>query len=314
VKVVEGAASGLGRIAVTVGSFDGVHAGHRAILDRLCALARAHGARTVVVTFDPHPREFFRPESAPPLLTTPEERERLLARAGVDILVRLRFGAELADTPAEEFVTNVLLSMGEVVGIVAGYDFHFGRDRRGDPRVLAALAAERGIAFEEVAPGAVAGTVVKSTRIREAVAEGDLDLAQQLLGRPYSVGGTVVHGAGRGRGLGFSTANLELANPRKLLPPDGVYAVRVTIEASNEESAERFEGVGNLGLRPTFGGGERLLEAHLFDTQRDLYGAQITVDFIARLRPEQKFESPESLIAQIQRDITTARRILSRTP
>jgi riboflavin kinase / FMN adenylyltransferase len=314
VRVVEGPAERLGRIAVTVGSFDGVHAGHRAILDRLCKLARAHDARTVVVTFDPHPREFFRPESAPPLLTTPAERERLLARNGVDILVRLRFGSELADTPAEEFVTNILLSMGEVVGIVAGYDFHFGKDRRGDPRVLATLAAERGIAFEEVAPGAVGGTVVKSTRIREAVAAGDLDLARELLGRPYSVGGTVVQGAGRGRGLGFSTANLELANPRKLLPPDGVYAVRVAIEGSNDEGVERFEGVANLGRRPTFGGGDRLLEAHLFDTTRDLYGTDITVEFIARLRPEQKFDGPESLIAQINRDVTAARALLSRTP
>ncbi|MFN0150183.1 MAG: bifunctional riboflavin kinase/FAD synthetase [bacterium] len=298
----------LGRVALTIGSFDGVHLGHRAILDRLARAAREHDAERAVITFDPHPREFFKPESAPPLLTTLDERARLLSEAGIGALVRLRFDAETADTSAEDFVSRVLLSMGEIVAIVVGYDFRFGKGRSGDAALLARLGARHGFEFAEVEAAAVGETVVKSTAIREAVASGDLDRARALLGRPYFMSGEVVHGAGRGREIGFSTANVALSQSRKLLPPDGVYAVRVTRESS--AAAPSSPGVANLGKRPTFGGGARLLEAHLLDGGRDLYGERIVVEFIARLREERAFESQSALAAQIGEDVVRARTIL----
>ncbi len=313
-RVVEIARAGdahradLGRVAVSIGSFDGVHLGHRAILDRLVRAAREHDAQSAVITFDPHPREFFRRDSAPPLLTTLEERARLLAEAGIGALVRLRFDAETADTSAEDFVSRVLLSMGEVVAIVVGYDFRFGKGRAGDAALLARLAARHGFEFAEVGPAAVGDTVVKSTAIREAVASGNLDRARSLLGRAYFMSGEVVHGVGRGREIGFSTANVELPQSRKLLPPDGVYAVRVTRESAAD--APSSPGVANLGTRPTFGGGARLLEAHLLDGARDLYGERIVVEFIARLRDERAFESQSALAAQIGEDVARARAIL----
>lgn len=304
----DAARADLGRVALTIGSFDGVHLGHRAILNRLARVARAHGAQSAVVTFDPHPREFFRPESAPPLLTTLEERAGLLAEAGIGVLARLRFDAETADTPAEEFVTRTLLRMGEVAGIVVGYDFRFGKARGGDAALLVRLGAAHGFEFVEVGAASAGGTVVKSTVIREAVASGNLERARALLGRPYFVSGAVVHGAGRGRDIGFSTANVGLPSPRKLLPPDGVYAVRVAREAA--PGAAPSPGVANLGRRPTFGGGERVLEAHLLDGAGDLYGERIAVEFIARLRDERAFESQSALAAQIAEDVARARALL----
>jgi len=298
----------LGRVALTIGSFDGVHLGHRAILDALARVARESGARPAVVTFNPHPREFFRPESAPRLLTTLEERARLLAEAGIAALVRLRFDAKTADTPAEDFVTRILLPMGEIAGIVVGYDFRFGKGRGGDAALLAGLGARHGFAFEEIAAAAAGDTVVKSTVIREAVAAGNLDRARALLGRPYFMSGAVVAGAGRGRELGFSTANVELPHPRKLLPPDGVYAVRASRESA--AGGPPSPGVANLGTRPTFGGGARLLEVHFLDGARDLYGERIAVEFIARLREERAFESAEALVAQIGVDVARARALL----
>jgi riboflavin kinase/FMN adenylyltransferase len=268
------------------------------------------------VTFDPHPREFFNPGSAPPLLTTLEERERLLREFGIDLLARLRFDRRFADTSAVDFVRGTLLGMGDVAAMIVGYDFRFGKGREGNAALLARLAKEHGFHFEEMPPATAGGTIVKSTRIREAVAEGDLPLAATLLGRPYFVSGAVVHGAGRGRELGFATANLEPTPPRKLLPPDGVYAVRVAVEEAggSARAGERARGVANLGTRPTFGGGARLLEVHLLDGQRDLYGARVRVDLVARLREERKFDGKEALIAQISQDVERARALLAAEP
>jgi riboflavin kinase/FMN adenylyltransferase len=309
-KVVTAVDGSLGALAVTIGSFDGVHRGHRALLARLRERAAALGARTAVVTFEPHPREFFRPESAPRLLSTPEEREILLAEQGIDILVRLVFDAKTADTPAEEFVTGTILALGDVRAVVVGYDFRFGRGRAGDFALLERVARTRGVAAEEVGAAAHAGEIVKSTRIREAVAAGDLARAATLLGGPYLVSGEVVRGAGRGRSLGVSTANVATSDARKLLPPDGVYAVRAAVRGA--ASREGARAVANLGTRPTFGGGERVLEVHVLDGEHALYGATLSVAFLERLRDERRFESQEALVAQIARDVARAKEIFDR--
>jgi riboflavin kinase/FMN adenylyltransferase len=304
-EVREGAGARLGRIAVTIGSFDGVHRGHRRLLERLGAMARRHAARAAVLTFDPHPREVLAPGREPPLLTTPAERERLLEAAGVHLLVRLRFDAQVADTEAERFVAETLLPMGEVVGFVVGYDFRFGKGRRGDVALLESLGRARGFEVECVAAQADEAGAVKSTRVREAVAAGEMRAAAGLLGRPHFVTGRVVAGEARGRALGFRTANVAPPDPRKLLPPDGVYAVRVDVGAAGAPAAA--PGVANLGVRPTFGGGARVLEVHLLDGEWSLYSETVAVYFVERLRGEIAFEDGDALAAQIARDVACAR-------
>jgi len=311
VEILQGFDQRLGRIAVTLGSFDGVHVGHQRLLARLFAMARGHGARSAVLTFDPHPRAVITPGKEPPLLTTAPEREALLADAGVDLLVRLRFDASLADTEAADFIVMKVLPLGEVVGFVVGYDFHFGKRRGGNTALLRALGKEHGFLVEEVGEQAIGPVAVKSTRVRDAVARGDLAAAASLLGRPHLVSGRVVPGAGRGRELGFRTANVEIANPAKLLPPEGVYAVRVGGVARDGTPFEAG-GVANLGVRPTFGGGPRVLEVHVLGGERDLYEGEMTVRFIERLREERRFESPSALAAQIGEDVARARAVLAR--
>ncbi len=299
----------LGRIVLTLGSFDGVHRGHRRLLDRLIAMAERLRARSAVVTFDPHPREVLSPGSAPPLLTTPAERERLLDAAGIDLLVRLAFDASVADTLASDFVLGRLMPLGDVAGFVVGYDFHFGKGRGGNAELLASIGRERGFEVERVAAESDGTVEVKSTGIRELVSRGDLRAAERLLGHSYFARGRVVHGEGRGRTLGFRTANVEVPDSRKLLPPNGVYAVRASgEESSGDPFVER--GVANLGVRPTFGGGPRVLEVHLLDGERALYGREISVQFVERLRDEMRFETPEALAAQIGRDAERARGVL----
>jgi riboflavin kinase/FMN adenylyltransferase len=311
VEIRRGTDGPLERIAVTLGSFDGVHLGHRRLLARLVAMARRLGARSAVLTFDPHPRAVLTPGQEPPLLTTPPERELLLEEAGIDLIVRLRFDSDLAATSAEDFIVKRVLPLGDVVGFVVGYDFHFGKGRSGNAALLRALGERHGFVVEEMGEQSVGASPVKSTRIREAVAAGELDRAASFLGRPYSLRGRVVHGAGRGRALGYRTANIAIDEPAKLLPPEGVYAVRVRGVA---EGGEAFEegGVANLGVRPTFGGGPRVFEVHVFGGARDLYGDELTVDFIERLREERKFESAEALAAQIGQDVARARAVLQR--
>lgn len=308
-RILGGEARGLGPIAVTLGSFDGVHLGHLSLLARLARMARDRGAQTLVITFDPHPREVLSPGTAPPLLTTLVEREALLAQAGVDLLVRVRFDRTVAALSAERFLLERVLPMGEVAGFVVGYDFHFGKGRQGDVALLEAVGRREGFAVERHEPQARDGVLVKSTAIRDAVRAGDVAAAARLLGRHYAVRGSVVHGSGRGHSLGFSTANVAIDDPRKLLPADGVYAVRVTGERL-AAGALGAGGVANLGNRPTFGGGARTLEAHLFAENLDLYGSEIAVGFVARLREERAFPTPQALVAQIARDVEQAREAL----
>lgn len=290
---------------LTVGSFDGVHRGHQDVLARLVARGRERGARTVLVTFDPHPLEVVNPSIAPHLLTVGHEKLEVLAESGIDYLAVLPFTKALASLDAVQFVDRVLVERFRVSHLLMGHDHAFGRGRAGNPQVLKALGATRGFSVEVIEPVmAGAGQPVSSTFIRRAVGGGDLASAADGLGRPYSLGGRVSHGERRGRLLGYPTINLPIESDRKLLPPHGVYVVRVQTPLGT------FGGMTNLGPRPTFGDPTVLLEAHLFDAEGDFYGGRVRVDFLRRLRDTLKFDGIEALTAQLGRDEAEAREVL----
>lgn len=290
---------------VTVGTFDGIHRGHRAVLEEIAQRAAAAGRRSVLVTFDPHPLTVVRPEAAPALLTTWPERREVLAATSLDYALVVRFDEAVRAMPPERFVTEVLLARCGMRELVIGYDHAFGRGRSGDVATLRELGARHGFAVDVVDEVDVGGEPVSSTRVRRAVATGDLALAAELLGRRYSVSGTVVRGEGRGRQLGVPTINLEAVPARKLLPPDGVYAVRV------EWPGGRAGGMLNQGGRPTFGDSARSLEAHLFGVDADLYGAPVRIEWVAHLREIQRFDSPARLREQLARDRADAEAALA---
>jgi riboflavin kinase/FMN adenylyltransferase len=310
VNLLDGPASALpDRIAgtvVTVGTFDGVHRGHQDVLARLTARARKARCPSLLVTFASHPLELINPASAPPLLTTREEKLALLHDAGLDYVAMLPFTRELADLSAEEFVDRILRERYRMAELLIGHDHGFGRGREGDVDTLRSLGAARGFRVDVVAPVETGdGEPVSSSRIRRAVAAGDLRSAAADLGRPYSLQGTVVHGDARGRELGFPTLNVRPESPRKLLPPDGVYAVDVATPRG------RFGGMLNLGGRPTFAEHGRAIEAHLFDASGDFYGDLVQVRFVARLRDTIRFSGPEALVSQLAADERAARGALT---
>lgn len=289
---------------VTIGAFDGVHRGHQALLRDFVAEARAHNAPAVVVTFYPHPAEVLGNRRNPFYLSTPEEKAALIARLGVDVLVTHPFNREVAQRSARDFMEDLHAHLG-LRRLWVGYDFALGRHREGDIPTLRRLGEALGYTLHVVEAYRQDGMVVSSTRIRQALAAGDVALAARLLGRPYAVPGKVTRGDGRGRQLGFPTANLAVW-PKRMMPAAGVYACQA------EAAGEVYPAVVNLGVRPTF---ERRavaprLEAHLLDFSGDLYGQTLTLHFIARLRPEQRFPSAEALAAQIARDVAAAREAL----
>lgn len=287
---------------VTVGTFDGVHLGHRFVLDHLAQRAAAAGLASVLVTFDPHPLDVVRPGAAPLLLTTPEERSEVLATTAVDYVVVLPFTAAIARLSAEEFVDRVLLPRLGMRELLLGHDHRFGRGREGDPETLQQIGAARGFAVDVVDVYAgPEGRPVSSSSIRAAVSAGDLAGAAAGLGRRYAVAGRVVSGARRGRLLGFPTINI-VPPRRKLLPAHGVYSVVV------ETPLGRFGGMLNLGAKPTFDDPAVTLEAHLFDADADLYDAPVRLEFLSRLRDVRRFDSPDALVAQLREDEAQARR------
>lgn len=281
---------------VTVGTFDGIHRGHQAVLREIARRGAATGRRSILVTFDPHPLTVVRPDAAPALLTTWPERCEVLATTALDYALVLRFDEAMRTMSPERFVIEVLLERCGMRDLVIGYDHAFGRGRSGDVETLRELGARYGFTVDVVGEVDVAGSPVSSSRVRRAVAAGDLELAAELLGRRYSVSGTVGHGAGRGRPLGVPTINLADLSPRKLLPPDGVYAVWV------EWAGGRAGAMLNQGGRPTFGEAARTLEAHLFGVDADLYGARVRIEWVAHLREIQRFDSPARLREQLERD------------
>lgn len=287
---------------VTVGTFDGVHLGHRDILRRVRARAAEANLSPVVVTFRPHPLAVVNPSAAPMLLTPDDEQLEALALEGPIEIVVLEFTPELAHFTAGDFVRELLLERHHMRELVIGYDHGLGRGRQGDAAALQKLGAELGFAVEIVpAHLDAAGAPISSSSIRTSIAHGDLDRARQALGRPYSFAGTVVPGEQRGRDLGYPTLNIALPSARKLLPPDGVYAVRA------HSARGRFGGMMNLGGRPTFGELERTLEVHLFDVTGDWYGERVSVELIRRLRDTTRFASVEALVAQLAQDALDAR-------
>ena len=295
------------RTAVTVGSFDGVHRGHQDVLRQLVERARTLDVHSVLVTFDPHPLQIVNPSAAPQLLTVGDEKLEVLAESGIDFVAVLPFNPALASWSAERFVSDILLSRFRMHDLLMGHDHRFGHNRSGDVETMRRLGAERGFDVSVVPAVTVnGGQSVSSTAIRRAVAGGDLDGAFRGLGRHYSISGRVGEGARRGRLLGFPTANVPVPSSKKLLPPEGVYAVRV------QTPMGPHDGMLNLGPRPTFGDTEVVLEAHLFDADLDLYGAPVRIDFVARLRDTQKFSGVEALVAQLNVDATNARRLLAR--
>jgi riboflavin kinase/FMN adenylyltransferase len=289
---------------VAIGNFDGVHLGHR----RLLALAReradARGGTAAVLTFDPHPARVLAPHLAPPLLCTPRRKRELLAEAGVDLLVLEPFTPALAALEPEEFVDRILVAGLGAIEVVVGYDFTYGRQRRGTTETLRATGASRGFAVHVVPQVTVSGLVVSSTKIREFLLEGNVAGARLLLGRDYDVDGQVVRGAGRGQSLGVPTANVIVEGD--VLPRPGIYAVWARVDGG-----ERLAGAASLGTNPTFTPGAPLsLEVHLLDFSGDLYGRHLRVSFHARLRDEERYPSVQALIAQIRKDIEDTRSAL----
>ncbi|MBI4497450.1 MAG: bifunctional riboflavin kinase/FAD synthetase [Chloroflexi bacterium] len=287
----------------TIGVFDGVHQGHRHLMERVLQRAREQGALSAVLTFHPIPRTVLAPGTVVPTLTTLEERLARIRALGIDLVVPLTFTLELSRLTAREFMTLVKQHL-RLRGLVIGPDFALGRGREGNADALRALGAELGFWVETVSFVTAHGERVSSTAIRQAIEQGDVARARALLGHPFSIRGTVIPGRGRGRALGFPTANIEPL-PGLALPADGIYATMATVHDGRHSAATY------IGTRPTFEGGERLIEAFLLDFAENLYGRPITIDLIERVRGDQRFASTEALTAQMERDIAEARRILA---
>jgi len=291
-----------GPLSIAIGVFDGVHIGHHALIRQAAAGATQLGGRALAATFDPLPIQALAPGAPPSALSDVEDRIRLLHDAGASDVVVFRFTKEFAALESDEFVRR-LAGAGEVRQIFVGEDFQFGHDRRGDVNSLSAAGPTYGFEVVVASPVRSDGEIVSSTRIRNALIAGDVESAARLLGRAYGVRGTVVHGAKRGRALGFPTINLAVP-PQRLLPRDGIYAM--TVRVRDEEVAA----AASLGVRPTFGRGDRTLEAYLLDWNGDVYGDKIEAAFVKRLRDELRFASAAELSAQIARDVAETRRAL----
>lgn len=299
------------RAVATIGNFDGLHLGHRTILDTVIERARAHDGSAVVYTFDPHPRRVVRPDTAPPLLMTLEQKCELLEEAGIDWLIVEPFCRQFARTPPDVFIREVLHERVRPRELYVGYDFHFGRDREGSMRLLGELGPRLGFSVTVIPEFKLGNTAVSATRIRSLLLDGRVEQAAELLGRSYAVRGDVVVGDQRGRHLGFPTLNLRPDN--EVLPAHGVYAgwVRM-LDDGDPPAGTRFAAVTNVGKRPTFKQDDPpLAESHLLEFSGDLYGRRFELSFAARLREERRFPGPDALREQIQQDIEAGRRFLA---
>ena len=293
------------RPVLALGNFDGLHRGHMKIIDRVRRRAGERGGTPAAMTFDPHPPRVLRPDKAPPLLMTKEQKIEALSRSGMQGIAVVRFTRELSEWDPETFVRAVLVEWLHVVEVWVGANFLFGHDRAGNYSVLRSLGARHGFRAEKIDPVRYKDFVVSSTRVRRLLAEGRVDEAAALLGHHYFIDGRVERGAGRGRELGFPTANLETDN--ELLPPAGVYATTASIDGVLQPS------VTNIGLRPTFGDVDRItVETHVLDDSPDLYDRTVRLSFVQRLRDERAFADADALAAQIDADCRSARRLFGR--
>lgn len=292
---------------VTVGTFDGVHRGHQAILHYLTERARQQEGVSTVVSFDPHPREVVHDESVA-LLTTIDERAALLEEYGLDRFVVIPFTRQFAQLSPEAYVKEILLQRVGLKEIVIGYDHRFGRNREGDRELLERMGEAHGFSVDVIPPQEVNHDVVSSSKIRALLAEeGDVQRATEMLGHPYALAGTVEEGEGRGRKLGYPTANIAVGDDRKLIPKIGVYATRVRVG----DTAPTYGGMMNIGRRPTFDGMDVTVEVHLLGFEGSIYGETLRVEFLQRLRDEQKFDSVDALVAQLSRDEEHCRTVLN---
>lgn len=288
---------------VTFGVFDGIHLGHQAVINTLLQRAVQDNLMSVLVGFYPHPLAFLAPERCPSILTPLSKRVEILQQFDIDEVVMLNFDAQIASMSPESFVECVLLEKCRAKHVVVGYACQFGKNRAGNAERLMEFSEKYAFDVSVVPPTEIEGAPVHSTRIREALAQGDLERSLQLLGRPYSLIGNVVHGEGRGRQIGFPTANIETHN--QVYPPNGVYAIRAKLEK------RWLKGVLNIGMRPTFNGVNIQVEGHFFDFNEMIYGKPVEIFFVEKIRNERKFPGPEFLIQQIQRDIAAATEILA---
>lgn len=292
---------------MALGNFDGFHLGHQAVVGRAVSRAHREGRPAIVATFDPHPMRLFRPDAPFFRLTTLDQREALFARAGADAMMVFDFTREMASLEAESFVHMLSHNMG-VAGVVTGHDFTFGKGRSGSVALLRMMGSANGMIAESVAPVMDdSGEIISSSRIREALREGDCATATRLLTRPFTIAGKVQHGDKVGRTIGFPTANIDLDH--YLRPAYGIYAVRGLLS-----DGRVLDGAANLGVRPSFDPPKELLEPYFFDFSENLYDQRIEVQMIEFLRPEAKYEGLDALMAQIAKDCDHARQILARTP
>lgn len=298
---------GLRGAAVAIGNFDGVHRGHRGLVDTARSLAHPHGRPAAVLTFDPHPRAFFAPDRPHFRLTPEPVKLKVLAASGADLIIVRRFDAALAATSAADFVFGLLRDELGASELVIGGDFHFGRGREGTPAVLSELATEAGLGLTVSGTVEVGGASVSSSRIRDALRAGRVTEANELLGYRWFVSGTVVHGRKLGRTLGYPTANLRLDPGCELA--HGIYAVRLATA-----DGVRRDGVASFGRRPTFDDGAPLLEVHVLDFASDLYGQEVEVEFVAWIRAEERFDSADALVVRMRMDEAEARRALRGAP
>ncbi len=288
----------------TIGNFDGVHLGHQQIFRKIVQEARQYQSKAVVITFDPHPKSVLHPEKRPfYLLTTVEEKLKLIESLEIDAVMLIPFSLEFSKTTAKDFVCGILWEQLRIRKIFIGHDYTFGRGKEGSEEFLARFGKKLGFQVDVTNAVKVGEIIISSTRIRNSICEGDVKTAGALLGRPYNVKGRVTGGYQRGAELGFPTANLD--PEKELLPPEGVYAVLA------ERKGSRYQGVLNIGRNPTFDNEKQTVELHILDFSEDLYGEELEIFFIDRIREEIRFDSPESLANQIRQDISQARALLN---
>ncbi|MEE4316310.1 MAG: bifunctional riboflavin kinase/FAD synthetase [Erythrobacter sp.] len=300
--------SALRGAVIALGNFDGFHRGHQAVAGEAIRWAQAEGRPSIIATFDPHPVRFFRPDVPPFRLTTLEQRQELYLAAGATAMLVFHFDAELAGTSAEDFIRTILIDRFGAHGVVTGGDFTFGKGAKGNVELLRTLGTELGLKSRVVEAVAEGGEVVSSSRIRQALRDGDPQLAARLLTRPFAIRGIVEHGDKRGRTIGYPTANLAIDS--YLRPKYGIYAVTGRILATGQ----LLHGAANIGIRPQFEPPKELLEPYFFEFAGDLYGQEIEVAFHHFLRGEAKFDSLDALIEQMDKDCAEARRLLSALP
>ena len=293
-------------VVLTIGTFDGVHQGHKSILQSVVQEAKAIDGTSILITFDPHPRKLIFPNESLKLLSTLEERLALVGEAGIDVTVVVPFTQQFAAQSAQDYIQDFLLRLFEPQLIVIGYDHHFGHDRTGDIHMLARYAADHHFEVKEISAQLIADAAVSSTQVRKALLAGAVDVAAAMLGKPYHINGKVVQGAQRGRTIGYPTANIQLPDADKLIPQMGVYAVQVYMNQLH------YKGMLNLGVNPTVSDTQDLkIEVHIFDFAQEVYGAEMDIYFVARIRDEMKFTSLDELKMQLALDKANAIALLA---